>query len=103
MYDTNHLKKYDCFLEQDESEKLDLSEIMYEIKNYRLIEIWLENWLAVRQWKDIPITRTAEDWEAFNMKYWTVYLTHWPDIIRTRDWRGEDSLKEWLDICSESI
>ena len=39
MYDTNHLKKYDCFLEQDGSERLDLSEIMYEIKNYRLIEI----------------------------------------------------------------
>lgn len=103
MHDTNHLKKYDCYLEQDEWERLNLSEIMYEVKNYRLIEIWLENWLVVRQWKDIPIMREAEDGTVFHMEYWMLYLTHWQDIIRTRDWWGEDELKEWLDICAESI
>lgn len=94
---------YSCFLEQDEWERLTLSEILYEIKNCRLIEISLENWLTIKQWKDIPITREAEDGEVFNMKYWMVYLTSWQDIIRTRDWWGEDSLKEYIDICAESI
>lgn len=94
---------YDCYLECTEWEKLDLSEVFHEIKNYRLIEIWLENWLAVRQWKDIPIMREAEDGAVFHMKYWMVYCTHWQDIISIWNWRGEEELKEYIDICSEYI
>ena len=94
---------YDCYLESYEGEKLNISQLFYEIKECRLIEVSLENWLAVRQWKDIPIMWEAEDGAVFHMEYWMVYCTHWQDIISVRKWWGEDELKEYLDICGEYI
>ena len=94
---------YDCYLECSEWEKLDLSQLFYEVKNRRLIEIALGNWLTVRQWKDIPITYETEDKEVFHMEYWMLYCTHWQDIISVWEWWWEAGLKEWLDICEEYL
>lgn len=94
---------YDCYLECTEWERLDLSDLFYEVKNYRVIEIALDNWLVIRQWKDIPIMYEAEDKEVFHMEYWMLYCTHWQDIISVWNWRGEEELKEYIDICSEYI
>lgn len=93
--------KYDCRLECTEWENLSLLELLREVKECRLIEISLENWLAVRQWKDIPIMWEADDWAVFHMEYGMLYCTHWQDIISV--WHRWDDLKEWLDICGEYI
>lgn len=94
---------YTCYTEYAEPEQLNISELFYEIKEFRLIEISLENWLAIRQWKDIPMMYEAEDKEVFHMEYWMLYCTHWQDIISVWNWRGEEELKEYIDICSEYI
>lgn len=92
---------YDCWLEESEGGKLWLLDLLHEIRECRLIEIQLENWLAIRQWKDIPIMWEAEDGTVFHMEYWMLYCTHWQDIIST--WHRGDDLKEWLNICEEYI
>lgn len=94
---------YECYLECAEWERLDLSDLFYEVKNYRVIEISLDNWVAIRQWKDIPMMYETEDKEVFHMEYWMLYCTRWQDIISVWNWRGEEELKEYIDICSEYL
>jgi len=97
---------YDCYLEQSEWEKLDISQLFYEIKECRLIEITLDswNWYYIKQRKDIPITYVhPETKEVFNMKYGTVYCTSWNDIESVREWWWEKELEEYIKTCEEYI
>lgn len=88
-----------CWVESEEGEVLTLSQMLYEIKERKLIEIGLKNWLAIRQWKDIPMTYEADNWEVFFMAYGTVYCTRWNDIISVWKWWGEDDLETYIMIC----
>lgn len=94
---------YTCYTEYAEPELLNISELFYEVKEKRLIEISLDNWLAIRQWKDVPFSWTADDWAVFDMDYWMLYCTHWKDIISV--WRGwwETELKEYIKQCKDYI
>lgn len=97
---------YDCYLERGEWEKLDISQLFYEIKESRLIEITLDswNWYYIRQRKDIPITYVhPETKEVFDMKYGTVYCTSWNDIESVREWWWEKELEEYIKTCEEYI
>ena len=81
-----------CFVETQESEMLDYSEIFWMIKNYYLLEIVLDNELFIRQWKDI---------EMWDMNYWKVYLTDWRTIYDVWKGRWEDELQEWIEKCEK--
>lgn len=97
---------YDCYLERGEWEKLDISQLFYEIKESRLIEITLDswNWYYIRQRKDISITYVhPETKEVFDMKYGTVYCTSWNDIESVWEWWWEKELEEYIKTCEEYI
>lgn len=93
-------KTYPCYFECDEWEEMDLSQIFYYVKNWKMIEIQVNEdcVLYVRQWKDIPMTYETGD-ETFEMTYWKLYLTDWTNIYKVWNWRGEDWLAEWLEEC----
>lgn len=96
--------RFICFTECSEPEQLNISEIFYEIKEYRLIEISLDNWYAIRQWKDVPIKYTNPDsWETFDMDYWKIYCLNWNRIESVREWRWEKELMEFIETCENYI
>ena len=95
-------ESFSVFYENDESEKMLIEDIFYLIKNYRLIEITLDNWYAIRQWKDLPMV-IERDWETFNMEYWKVYCCSWNVIESVWNWWGEDELKDYIETCSKYI
>lgn len=95
--------RYKCFTEYCESEDLSLSEIFYEIKENRLIEISLDNWYAIRQWKDIDVEYEDNDNWKFNMTYGTVYCTRGNNIESVREWWWEADLKEFIKTCQNYI
>ena len=97
------MKKYDCYLECVEPEKLDISGIFYEIKNYRLIEVSLDNWYVIKQWKDVPMTYDSEG-ASYDMEYGVVYCTSWNNVLESvRTWWGEDELESWIKTCENYI
>lgn len=97
------MKKYDCFLEQEEWEKLDISELFYMIREYRLIEVVLDNWYSIKQWKDVPMTYDSEG-ASYDMKPGVVYCTSWNNVLESvRTWWGEDELKSWIETCENYI
>lgn len=84
---------FECHCEMGESERLDLDEIRYSVKNYYLLEIQLREWgfLWIRQWKDIPC-KIGD----FNMDYWDLYLSDGKSIHDV--WDG-DNLEKWIEKC----
>lgn len=92
--------KYSCFFEQQEWEKCSLDYLFWAIKERLLVEITLEseNWLYIRQRKDVPITYETFD-KAYEMHYWEVYLTDWTNIYDIRTGRGTEELEEWIEDC----
>jgi len=96
-------ESFNVFYENEESEKMLIEDIFYLIKNYRLIEITLDNWYVIRQWKDVPMTYDTES-ESYQMEYWTVYCTSWNNVLESV-WTGwwEDELKDYIETCSKYI
>ena len=96
-------EKFDVYYESEEFEEMSISDIFYLIKNYRLIEITLNNWYVIRQWKDLP-TQYVIDWETYDMEYWKVYCTSGNKVIESVwDWWWEDELKDYIETCSKYI
>lgn len=92
---------YKVYYEASESEPMDIGDIFYLVKNYRLIEVALVNGYAIRQRKDMPITLELNG-ETIDIDYWTVYCTSWNKIIENVwTWRGEDELKQYIEACEQ--
>lgn len=97
------MKKYDCYLECDAWEQLDIAQLFYEIKEFRLIEVVLDNWYSIKQRKDIPMTYDTE-WASYDMKPGVVYCTSWNNVLESvRTWWGENELKERIETCENYI
>lgn len=94
------MKTYRCYFQNFESEWLDIKEIFYMIKEYYFIELGLDNWLYIRQRKDVPMTYDTED-KSFDMKHWTVYLTDWDNIYDVWKWWWEDELQKRIEECEK--
>ena len=94
---------YSCRLEQEGWENLDLSTVFYMVKNKLLIELDLENWYVIRQWKDLDLTYEDKDNWKFDMKYWMLYCTRGNNIESVWNWRGEEDLKSWIETCENYI
>ncbi len=84
---------FECYCEMGESERLDLDEIKYAVKNFYLLEVQLREWgfLWIRQWKDIPC-KVGD----FDMDYWDLYLSDGKKIYSV--WDGKD-LEKWIEQC----
>lgn len=92
--------KYSCRFEVGEGEKCDIAHLFWAIKESLLLELSLDsdNWLYVRQWKDLPMVYETYD-KTFNMKYWTVYLTDGTSVYDVWTWRGTKELEERIEDC----
>lgn len=92
--------KYDYYYQAQESNRGDLEELFYEIKEDTLMEIRLSDsgYLWVKQRKDVPMTYDTKD-KSYDMSYGAVYLTDWTTILDVRDWWWEKELGEWLLKC----
>lgn len=97
------MKKYACYMECTEWERLDISEIFYEVKEMRLIEIDLDNWYIIRQWKDLTVDYKDQDNWTFHMEYWMLYCSNWGNIESVWHWRWEDDLKARIETCENYI
>lgn len=96
-------ENFDVWYENEGSEPMSVSDIFYLVKEYRLIEVWLWNWYAIRQWKDIPMTIEHEG-ETIDVQYWTVYCSSGNNVIESVwTWRGEDELAEYIQTCLNYI
>lgn len=95
-------KRLDVFYENEESEKMSISDIFYLIKNYRLVSIDLDNWYSIKQWKDLPAT-IEWNWEIFDMEYWKVYCCSWDIIESVWNWWWEEDLEHYINTCSNYI
>lgn len=95
-------KRLDVYYENDESEKMSISDIFYLIRNYRLVSIDLDNWYSIKQWKDLPMVIERE-WETFDIRYWKVYCCSWDFIESVWDWWGEEDLEQYINTCSNYI
>lgn len=84
---------FQCYCEMGESERLDLDEIKYAVKNFYLLEVQLREWgfLWIRQWKDIPC-KVGD----FDMDYGDLYLSDGKKIYSV--WDGKD-LEQWIEQC----
>lgn len=90
-------------MEQEEWERLDISQVFYMVKNYLLIELDLGNWYVVRQWKDLDVEYKDGDNGKFKMKYWMLYCTRWNNIESVWNWRWQEELEEWIKTCQNYI
>lgn len=96
-------KYYSCYYEAEEGERMDISNAFYLIKEYRLVEITLDNWYYIRQRKDIP-TQYVIDWETYDMNYWKVYCTSGNNVIESVwNWWGEEDLEKYIETCESYI
>lgn len=96
-------KLYSCYVENPEGEMLDISELFYMIKNYYLVEIPLDYWLYIRQWKDTKkedvIIEDHGMERKVSLKFWDIYLSDWEKILDKRQGRWEEDLEKWIDHC----
>ena len=99
------MKNYNCYYQKDESEGLNIDEIFYMVKNYYLIEIELDNWLAIRQRNELPceILVRIWDWKEQRQEIHTgnLYLTDWNVCFDIWHWRGIDELHQRIDECEK--
>ena len=98
------MKNYNCYYQRDESEGLNIDEIFYMVKNFYLVEIVLDNWLAIRQRNEIPCNITViKNWEEQKetINTWNLYLTDGYFCYDIRKRWGEDELEKWIDDCEK--
>lgn len=100
-------KTYRCYYEADERDRNNIPTLFYFAKEYRLTEIDFTDEdddqldIFVRQWKDLPVKLKDENWKEYEMKYWTIYLTDWLNLIEVFGGWWEKEFSDWLFKCEE--
>lgn len=101
------MKNYRCYFQNMESEGLNIDEIFYMVKDYYFIELDLENWLYIRQRKDLDceILVRIWDWKEQRQEIHTgnLYLTDWNVCFEIWHWWGIDELHQRIDECEKKV
>jgi hypothetical protein len=71
----------------------------------KLLEIMLENWLAIRQWNELPCEILVRIWDWKEQRQeihtWNLYLTNWNVCFDIFHWRWIDELEKRIVECEK--